>query len=292
MKHVLALDGGGMRGYFTYHLLLQIQKHIKGDQPFHEYFDLVVGTSAGAFVGAAVACGLFSHPDQLELMVQDSFNVFGTKNECQPLFAPIYTGVEKKRILNRYFGSYKMSDCKIPFAAVTTTSNWQKRVFASWIDKDISLADVLDASSAVPSYFPPVNINDQWYLDGGIVSNCPVDVAVTHIRMLTDQPFRILNIGNRTYEHHKIEIKHPQKVGFVALLKLGLVDGLLGLHNASMIDVVKVMCSPSECSILRVTGQIEPKFDDISPEFQLFLYEEAHRVWKQNEGELLAFFHS
>lgn len=50
---ILSLDGGGIRGVYTAHILKRIQE----DEGivFSEYFDLITGTSTGAILAAALA---------------------------------------------------------------------------------------------------------------------------------------------------------------------------------------------------------------------------------------------
>lgn len=58
---VLALDGGGIRGYYTTRLLEHFVAAAGGDPrqvDFGAAFDLVVGTSTGALIGAGLASGV------------------------------------------------------------------------------------------------------------------------------------------------------------------------------------------------------------------------------------------
>jgi hypothetical protein len=58
---VLALDGGGIRGYYTTRLLERFVAAAGGDPQqadFGAAFDLVVGTSTGALIGAGLASGV------------------------------------------------------------------------------------------------------------------------------------------------------------------------------------------------------------------------------------------
>jgi patatin-like phospholipase/acyl hydrolase len=53
--HVLALDGGGAKGFYTLGVLKEIEGMI--GRPLHEQFDLVFGTSTGAIIAALVCIG-------------------------------------------------------------------------------------------------------------------------------------------------------------------------------------------------------------------------------------------
>jgi patatin-like phospholipase/acyl hydrolase len=52
---VLALDGGGAKGFYTLGVLKEIEGLVK--KPLHECFDLVFGTSTGAIIAALIALG-------------------------------------------------------------------------------------------------------------------------------------------------------------------------------------------------------------------------------------------
>ena len=53
---VLSLSGGGIRGIFQAVYLARLAEHFPG--PMFKYFDLICGTSTGAIVALAIACGI------------------------------------------------------------------------------------------------------------------------------------------------------------------------------------------------------------------------------------------
>ena len=52
---VLALDGGGAKGFYTLGVLSEIEGMLKC--PLHERFDLIFGTSTGAIIASLIALG-------------------------------------------------------------------------------------------------------------------------------------------------------------------------------------------------------------------------------------------
>jgi patatin-like phospholipase/acyl hydrolase len=52
---VLALDGGGAKGFYTLGVLREIEGLV--GMPLHEKFDLIFGTSTGAIIAAMLALG-------------------------------------------------------------------------------------------------------------------------------------------------------------------------------------------------------------------------------------------
>jgi patatin-like phospholipase/acyl hydrolase len=52
---VLALDGGGAKGFYTLGVLKEIEGLVQ--KPLHDCFDLIFGTSTGAIIAALLALG-------------------------------------------------------------------------------------------------------------------------------------------------------------------------------------------------------------------------------------------
>ncbi|MGB6545912.1 MAG: patatin-like phospholipase family protein, partial [Candidatus Acidiferrales bacterium] len=63
MKHILSLDGGGIRGVFTLEILLRIQQllreHAHNPQlMLADHFEFIAGTSTGAMIATALSWGM------------------------------------------------------------------------------------------------------------------------------------------------------------------------------------------------------------------------------------------
>jgi predicted acylesterase/phospholipase RssA len=54
--HILSLDGGGAKGFYTLGVLAQIEAALKG-KPLCEHFNLIFGTSTGAIIAALLSLG-------------------------------------------------------------------------------------------------------------------------------------------------------------------------------------------------------------------------------------------
>ena len=53
---ILSIDGGGIRGVYSAHILKRIEEEFK--IKLHDYFDLIAGTSTGSIIAAAIACNI------------------------------------------------------------------------------------------------------------------------------------------------------------------------------------------------------------------------------------------
>jgi predicted acylesterase/phospholipase RssA len=193
----LVLSGGGARGV----------AHIGVIQRLEELgvpVDSVTGTSAGALMGALMACGysgaeiqdLFTRVDfsrafldpllrrpgrTLQEDEAENGTIFSLQVEGGvPSFVlALRDGEEIQRTLEGFlarggfYAHHRFDQLKIPLRVVATQlETGQGRVFA-----DGDLVEVLRASMAVPGAFSPVQIGGQHYIDGALVENLPVLIA-------------------------------------------------------------------------------------------------------------------
>lgn len=158
----LALGGGVARGIAHIGVLKVLQQN-------QIPVDFVSGTSSGSLVGAAFAAGL--DLDQIEQIVlrihwQDFFKF--------TFFQPGFTSAEAiEDFAVKYLGDPKFSDLKIPFAVVTTDLRTGERV----VINQGRVVRAVAASATFPGVFVPEERAGRFLVDGGIVSNVPVDLA-------------------------------------------------------------------------------------------------------------------
>lgn len=136
---------------------------------------VVVGTSAGALVGAAYAAGLT--PDQIDEAVRRAtWSDFGSFRPSLRLgLLDSAALIDTIRLLGgeRYGENPRIEDLRLPFAATATDLRTRSLVI---LDRG-PLAPALRASMAVPGIFPPVVTGAQILVDGGLADNLPIDAA-------------------------------------------------------------------------------------------------------------------
>ena len=162
MKIGLALSGGVIRGAVHIGVLSAL---IDADIPI----DAVAGASAGAIVGGLYCAGL-----PLEKMRQFS-NEMGWLKIARPMFPGrgfvSFDPLEK--LIDEYVDGAQIEDLKTPCSIVATDMNQgQPYVFRSG-----SLATAVRASSSIPGFVTPVEMDGRILCDGGSSNNCPVDVV-------------------------------------------------------------------------------------------------------------------
>jgi len=157
MKISLVLSGGGARGY----------AHIGVIEELKNYgFDIVSisGTSMGAVIGGAEACGKL-----------DEYKKWVTSLDFLDLFRfykpPMKLDGDKIfNKLKHIIGSPKIEDLDIKYTAVATDLTKKKEV---WFQRG-DLITAIKASSAIPGVFEPVKIKDRILVDGGVLNLMPV----------------------------------------------------------------------------------------------------------------------
>lgn len=195
-KIALVLSGGGAKG----------AAHIGVLKILEEYqipIDFIVGTSAGSIIGAMYSVGY--SPDEIEETIlqlnflalmsngkdrslRDIEDKFG--NEKYPFKVSIdknmnlslpmgflngeYIYLQLKQIFNRAENINDFDKLPIPYRAITTNLNTGKETILK--SGDLALATF--KSMAIPSFLEPVQDGENYYVDGGVTNNIPVDVAI------------------------------------------------------------------------------------------------------------------
>lgn len=158
----LVLGSGGARGYAHIGAIDVLEKN--GIRP-----DFIVGTSAGSIVGALYASG--KTPEQmkdiaLNLKVQDV-------REFKIRKKGFLDGTKVQDFVNKQVNNLPLEKMKIPLFVVATQLNNGKKVVFNYGNT----GQAVSASVAIPSMFIPTKIAGQEYVDGGLVSPVPVEVA-------------------------------------------------------------------------------------------------------------------
>ena len=156
----LVLSGGGVKGIAHIGLIKALNKYEIDAQ-------IVSGSSVGALVGALYANG--STIDQMLAFFRETpllkYNFF-------TFVKPGLMDTERyHQLFKRHFAedSFEALNKKL-YVATTNLQDGDQVLFS-----DGELVRVLLASAALPPVFSPVEINGQFYADGGIMNNFPVE---------------------------------------------------------------------------------------------------------------------
>lgn len=170
----VVLGGGGVHGAAEVGMLQALTEH--GIVP-----DLVLGTSIGALNGAVYA----DDPERAAERLHALWTDVGTESPFEaPLleraatiartWTHLHGNHRLHRLLLRELGDRRFEDLAVPFACVAASI---ERAGPRWFDSG-PLIPALLATSAVPGLLPPVEIDGEHLLDGGLVDSIPVDRAI------------------------------------------------------------------------------------------------------------------
>lgn len=188
MSSALVLAGGGVTGIaWETGVLFGLQK--RGIDVVSDV-DLVIGTSAGATVGAQILSGVsieqllanqtseehheISPTIDLELLARvfGELGARGTESDSQrqkigelALHAPTISEEERRRVIEWRLPNHDWPTTSLVLTAINAVTG----EFVTW-DKSsgVSLIDAVASSCAVPTVWPCVTINGEKYYDGGL----------------------------------------------------------------------------------------------------------------------------
>ncbi len=173
--------------------------------------DVVIGCSVGALNGAAIADDpAMTGVERLEqlwrgLAGKDIFpsSSFGSRGPWRfvrnGLSAYGDTGL---RQLISWLPFERFEEAKLPFWVVATSL---RLGVERWFNHGDVTAALL-ASTALPGVFPPVTIDGEDYIDGGVVNNVPISKAFD----LKARKVYVLDVGN--LERERTQPKRPYEV--------------------------------------------------------------------------------
>jgi NTE family protein len=157
----LALSGGGTRGFAHVGVMQVLEEY--GLRP-----DVIVGTSAGALMGALFADGYSSAEIKL-LFTGREFSEFVS---LQIPRMGLFDGSRFRQFVRRVIRADNIEELLIPTIVMTTDFDRGK---AHAFTKG-SVAETVTASCSIPILFNPVRIDGVHYVDGGLFHNFPVSI--------------------------------------------------------------------------------------------------------------------
>ena len=279
-RTVLAIDGGGTCGYFSYHILRKLAevKQFKAD--------LIVGVSAGAILGAALSSGVLSQLDDVNVQLY-TLQLFGDTSVNGPWFGPKYKGGTKSSVLRTIFGEMKFGDLPIPMAIVVDRIGNSPVLCRSWdpVYSEVSLVQILDATSAVPVLFPPVTINGEQYIDGGTATSSPICVGhLVGLELFPSDRICLMSLGTEARKVPEGQRFDNSKMGIIQLISLGLPMKVLTQGSSLVNDLSMKILGPH---YIRIEGNVSAHIDDTS--IYTKCTDAAESIWTQMEPAISEF---
>lgn len=209
--HILSLDGGGSKGFYTLGVLKEVEAAL-GGRPLCESFGLIFGTSTGSIIAALLALGWTVDA------IRDAYrqHVPSVMRERWPS--------AKSAALNRLsaevFGAARFEDVKTRIGVVATRWHLETPMIfkgdvaqahgmqATFVPGfGCSIGDAVQAScAAYPLFMKKVVVTQQGehvkLIDGGYCANNPTLYAIADAVMALQKPYadlRVLSVGVGAY---------------------------------------------------------------------------------------------
>jgi len=222
---VLSLDGGGMRGVYTASLLENYSREIAKREKREKTLDigagfhLIVGTSTGGIIAAALAAGKPINQVK-ELYLEHGKNIFPDPFDqdkwkrwaCRNRKTAAGNALALRKALEEVFGEmtfgdlYEQRGIMLCLPAINVASN-APRVFKTphgyyQLDSELPLVEACLATSAAPIVLPlafvtwPDDKSETAFVDGGLFANNPALIGLIEaLEFAEDRPIQILSLG-------------------------------------------------------------------------------------------------
>ena len=248
--YILALDGGGTRGVYSAQLLANVEKRLSVS--VRDCFDLIAGTSTGAIIAGAAATGV-PLKEVVKLFEEQALRIFPNRRTRWGIFVSKYSQKPLEEVMRACLPDVTMGEISTPL--VITSSNISTggiHVFKSRYlaelgepyvrDRDVPLIEAILASSAAPTYFDPVHVDESLMADGGLWANNPSILAITEaiskFNRKIDQ-IHILSIGTG---HPVSMYRHERSWGLVTGWgHKKLVSYFLNLQSQSSTNMARLI---------------------------------------------------
>ncbi len=171
----LVLGGGGTRGAVQVGMLQVLAEH--GFVPDSVYGSSVGAVNGVAFAGDPTIDGVDRMTRIWQGLSRDSIypqgRLHGPWRYLQQRDS-VYANTGLRAVVEQGFACEQLEDAAIPVEVVATSlTDGRER----WFTRGPAVEAVL-ASTAMPAIYPPVEIDGERYIDGGVVDNVPIGRAI------------------------------------------------------------------------------------------------------------------
>ena len=298
---ILALDGGGAKGFYTLGVLKEIEGMLKC--PLYERFDLVFGTSTGAIIASLIALG-YGIDNIHSLYKKHVPTVMAAKSKCSRSGA-------LSKLAEEVFADRSFGDVKTDIGVVAARWIMEKpMIFKSSIEQahgrkgtfipgfGVSIADAVQASCSAYPFFNRKIITTATgdtveLIDGGYCANNPTLYAIADaIVALKRDPkdIRVVNVGVGVYPEPKPGIKMWFAKKY--LVSVQLLQKTLDINTQSMDQLRSILFK--DIPTIRISDTFEkPEMATDLMEHNLdklnILWQRGRESFAKNETQLREF---
>jgi patatin-like phospholipase/acyl hydrolase len=222
MVSILSIDGGGIRGIIPATFLMEFEK--RTGRPICELFDLIAGTSTGGILAVALTLpNSFGKPKYSAEQLRSAYFEHGAAifdrsllrsvTTLGGLTRPIYSPRALELMLEQYLGDKRLhtalTEILVTAYDMASGTPWFfKTSFAkhhrSPADNPL-LTQVVRATTAAPTYFPPLMMEGHCLIDGGVFASNPALCAYAQARNMfpAEKEFLVVSLGTGSQAHNR-----------------------------------------------------------------------------------------
>ena len=230
-RHILSIDGGGVRGIVAAVLLDALEGEIRAagsGRPLCDHFDLIAGTSTGAIIAAGLAApgGGGDGPRRTPAALRDLYRnrareIFPLRFWCRlpvigrirQFFGPLYKAASLEHVLAEEIGACEFGGVRRNLFITAYSIDPREPAFfrggpayaargEAGEHGDIRLIDAIVGSAAAPTFFPPKQISSasagmtRTVIDGGVFINDPALAAYAEaLTLFPGDEIHVVSIG-------------------------------------------------------------------------------------------------
>jgi NTE family protein len=191
----VVLSGGGTRGW----------AHIGAIKALREAkipIDIIGGASVGALVACIYAkCQSFEKTNELfrELVI-DSKHTISWRSLTWPIIS-IFNAKKYTNGLMKLFGKNRIEEAWMPFFCITSNLANQSED----IHQEGLMWEKIRATTSLPGVAPPMILDGEMHLDGGLLNNLPVDV----MRQFVGKTGKVIAVDLNNFQTDKSKYHFP-----------------------------------------------------------------------------------
>lgn len=297
----LAMDGGGIRGIISGMVAAKIEKETH--KPLAESFRLFTGTSTGAILatayttpGASRNVPRFSTYDALDIYIRQGSDIFPKRwwIPGRDLFSIRYSPAPLEKLAQNFFGNHRLSESLSDVIVSTYDAATQTPYFFSTFDAkenpmlDPLTRDVVRATSAAPTFFPPKIMGDHIFLDGGVSTNNPAMKAYKQAKKLgyKEEEMFIVSLGTGEPERGKISdwtLFHGELFWASTIPGVAMEGPNWNVHS----DLTEIFSlNPKNYHRFQATLETPIRLDGVDPENIVSLVEYGEKLIEDSQDQI------
>ena len=228
---ILSIDGGGIRGVIPALVLAEIEA--RTGRRIFELFDVIAGTSTGGILALGVTCpdsgggARYGAAELVEMYREQGPKIFPHEflGVVRQLFGPKYPERGRREVLTERFGEVRLSEALSEVFITSYDIAGRRPFFFRRADarenptRDFRIAEAALATSAAPTYFPPVRLagggeRDLVLVDGGVFANDPSMCGYVD-RVNTVPPDLVVSLGTGEPQPRAINYRRARHWGLI-----------------------------------------------------------------------------